>query len=367
MVAVLPICAMATDIFKDILDPYTKQSILLTTKGVKPTFSASNVLTSLDFKLRYPLNPDSSMARDFRASVMTDIARHFATSADFTLNWEVAIDAAKVSDKVQPHPKIKNIIGVFANKGGVGKSSVSASLALGLHSLGARVGILDADIYGPSMPLIFDIEQEYPEPDGGKNWQPVRKNGLEIISIGNLLQKNAPAIWRGPMVSSALRQLLTQTSWDNLDYLIVDLPPGTGDIQLSLIQGLPLTAAVVVTTPQPLALADVKKNMTMLAKLNVTVLGVVENMAKVSCDNCNHTMYPFGKSLNVRAELELDDVLASLPLSPQFADYINNGKVWEVTKLPLWSDIENFSLQVGAKIAGLPRDYRHSFGNIIVE
>jgi len=206
------------------------------------------------------------------------------------------IPARAVQPNLSPHPRIRNIIAVGSGKGGVGKSTVAANLALALAADGARVGILDADIYGPSMPMMLGLTQRPDSPDG-KTILPLHGHGVEMMSVGLLVEQDTPMIWRGPMVTSALMQLLNDTAWggeDGLDYLVMDLPPGTGDIQLTLAQKIPVAGAVIVTTPQDVATLDAKKALKMFDKVNVTVLGLVENMAQHVCSNCGHVEHLFG-------------------------------------------------------------------------
>jgi len=206
------------------------------------------------------------------------------------------VPARAVQPSLTPHPRIRNIIAVGSGKGGVGKSTVAANLALALAADGARVGILDADIYGPSMPMMLGLSRRPDSPDG-KTIMPLSAHGIEMMSIGLLVDQDTPMIWRGPMVTSALMQLLNDTAWGGegkLDYLVMDLPPGTGDIQLTLAQKIPVAGAVIVTTPQNIATLDAKKALKMFDKVNVTVLGLVENMAQHVCSNCGHIEHLFG-------------------------------------------------------------------------
>ena len=221
---------------------------------------------------------------------------------------------------VQLLPNVKNIVAVASGKGGVGKSTTAVNLALALAAEGARVGILDADIYGPSQPMMMGIEGR-PESSDGKTMEPMENYGVQVMSIGFLVEQDNPMIWRGPMVTQALEQLLRQTNWADLDYLIVDLPPGTGDIQLTLSQRVPLTGAVIVTTPQDIALLDAKKGIKMFEKVGVPILGIVENMAVHVCENCGHVEHIFGEEGGKRlaAEYKMDylGALAAQPVDPR--------------------------------------------------
>ncbi len=196
-------------------------------------------------------------------------------------------EARAVQGKLQPHPRVRNVIAVGSGKGGVGKSTTAVNLALALAIDGARVGILDADVYGPSVPTMLGLSGRPESPDN-KSIEPLRAFGVEAMSIGFLVEADTPMIWRGPMATSALTQLFNDTRWGDLDYLLVDLPPGTGDIQLTLSQRVPLTGAVIVTTPQDIALLDARKALKMFEKVEVPVLGIIENMSTHICSQCGH-------------------------------------------------------------------------------
>lgn len=203
--------------------------------------------------------------------------------------------AHRVQPGLSPHPRIRNVIAVGSGKGGVGKSTTAVNLAVALQQLGARVGVLDADIYGPSVPAMLGLSGRPESPDN-KSIEPMRAFGVETMSIGFLVDQDSPMIWRGPMATSALTQLFKDTRWDDLDYLIVDLPPGTGDIQLTLAQKIPVAGAVIVTTPQDIATLDARKALKMFEKVEVPVLGIVENMAVHTCSNCGHVEHLFGEA-----------------------------------------------------------------------
>ena len=247
------------------------------------------------------------------------------------------VSAAKVTIDcvIEPHKaqaqipglgNVKNIIAVASGKGGVGKSTTAANLALARE--GARVGILDADIYGPSQGVMFGIaEGTRPQVKEQKWFVPIKAHGVEVMSMAFLTDDNTPMVWRGPMVSGALLQLVTQTAWDNLDYLVIDMPPGTGDIQLTLAQKVPVAGSVIVTTPQDLALLDAKKGVEMFRKVNIPVLGVVENMAVHICSNCGHAEHLFGEGGGEKLAAQYGvELLASLPLSMLIREQADNGK-----------------------------------------
>ncbi|MCY1291727.1 Iron-sulfur cluster carrier protein [compost metagenome] len=241
---------------------------------------------------------------------------------------DCVIEAHKAQDQVPALANVKNIIAVASGKGGVGKSTTAANLALALAREGARVGILDADIYGPSQGIMFGIpEGTRPKVRDQKFFVPLEAHGVEVMSMAFLTDENTPVVWRGPMVSGALIQLITQTAWDNLDYLVVDMPPGTGDIQLTLAQKVPVAGAVIVTTPQDLALLDAKKGVEMFRKVNIPVLGVVENMAVHICSNCGHAEHLFGEGGGEKLAAQYGvELLASLPLSMAIRLQSDGGK-----------------------------------------
>lgn len=230
----------------------------------------------------------------------------------------------------QAIPQVKNIIAVASGKGGVGKSTTAVNLALALAAEGARVGILDADIYGPSQPQMLGVGRRRPEVVGEQGKQqmlPINAYGIQSISMGYLVTEETPMLWRGPMATGALQQLLMQTRWDNLDYLIIDMPPGTGDIQITLAQKVPVTGAVIVTTPQDIALLDAKKGIEMFRKVNVPILGVIENMAIHTCSNCGHEEHIFGEGGGERIARDYQtELLGSLPLDLSIRADADRGK-----------------------------------------
>jgi ATP-binding protein involved in chromosome partitioning len=237
--------------------------------------------------------------------------------------------ARAVQSALSPHPRIRNILAVGSGKGGVGKSTTAVNLALALAADGARVGVLDADVYGPSVPMMLGLSGRPDSPDG-KSIEPMRAHGIEAMSIGLLVEQDTPMIWRGPMATSALTQLLNDTLWggdDGLDYLVVDLPPGTGDIQLTLAQKIPVAGAVIVTTPQDVATLDARKALKMFEKVEVAVLGIVENMAVHVCSNCGHAEHLFGEGGGRRmAEQYGVPLLGSLPLEVAIREQGDAGR-----------------------------------------
>jgi len=269
----------------------------------------------------YPID----MAKDSIEAVLQEALSALGQPVVLGLTWQVAAAQHKPMDGVGT---VKNIIAVSSGKGGVGKSTTAANLALALAAEGARVGVLDADIYGPSQSLMLGVAPgTRPEVQQEKYFVPVPALGLQCMSMGFLATEQTPMVWRGPMASGALQQLLKQTVWDDLDYLIVDMPPGTGDIQLTLSQQVPVAGAIVVTTPQDIALLDARKGVEMFRKVHVPVLGVVENMATHICSNCGHEEHIFGSGGGERMAREYGvAVLGSLPLSLAIREQADNGK-----------------------------------------
>ena len=288
-------------------------------------------------------------------------------------NIETQVVAHTVQSGVTLLPGVKNVIAVASGKGGVGKSTTSANLALALAAEGAKVGILDADIYGPSMPMMMGVEGR-PESYDSKMMEPLQAHGVKVMSVGFLVDSNQAMIWRGPMAAQALEQLLHQTRWgtppeDMLDYLVVDMPPGTGDIQLSLSQRVPVTGAVMVTTPQDIALLDVKRGIDMFQKVGVPILGVVENMAVHTCSQCGHTEHIFGheggKKLAEQAGLAY---LGALPLALHIREQADSGRP-TVVAAPESAEAATYreiARKVTASIAAKGKDYSHKFPTIKV-
>jgi len=279
------------------------------------------------------------------------------------------VQAHAVQRGLQPLPQVRNIIAVASGKGGVGKSTTAVNLALALAAEGAGVGVLDADIYGPSVPAMLGISGR-PESRDNKTMEPLEGHGVQANSIGFLIDRDAPAIWRGPMVTQALEQLLRQTNWRDLDYLIVDMPPGTGDIALTLAQKVPVAGAVIVTTPQDIALLDARKGLRMFEKVGVPVLGVVENMAIHICSRCGHAEHIFGEGGGRRMAEECGvPWLGSLPLALTIREQTDSGRPTVVAQ----PDSEEAGLyraiarRVAAGVASLPRDFSAKMPSVVVQ
>lgn len=291
-----------------VLDPNTGKDFV-STKALK-NLQVSGGDVAFDVELGYPAK---SQFAGLRKSLVAAV-KAVPGVDNVSVNLAVKIASHSVQRGVQLLPGVKNIIAVASGKGGVGKSTTAANLALALAAEGASVGLLDADIYGPSQPMMMGIEGR-PESLDGKNMEPLQNHGIQVMSIGFLVAQDEAMIWRGPMATQALEQLLRQTNWKDLDYLIVDMPPGTGDIQLTLSQRVPMTGAVIVTTPQDIALLDAKKGIKMFEKVGVPILGIVENMAVHICSNCGHAEHIFGEGGGKKmAEDYKMDYLGALPL-----------------------------------------------------
>ena len=279
------------------------------------------------------------------------------------------IASHKVQSGLQPLPGVKNIIAIASGKGGVGKSTVTSNLALSLQKQGAKVGILDADIYGPSIPLLLDLQGQPDSPDG-KKMVPLEKYGLQVMSIGFLISEQSPAIWRGPMVTKALMQMATNSCWDNLDYLLIDLPPGTGDIQLTLAQRIPVAGAVIVTTPQDLSLIDAKKALTMFNKVNVSVLGIVENMSTHICSECGHEDSIFGDKGGLQMSEQFSvPLLGQLPLEKQVREQADKGEpvVLSHPDSPISTNYLQIASELSNRLSLQKKDYSAKFGTVKVE
>jgi ATP-binding protein involved in chromosome partitioning len=281
-----------------------------------------------------------------------------------------AIVAHAVQHGLKPLPGANNLIAVASGKGGVGKSTVAVNFALALKAEGAKVGLLDADIYGPSQPRMLGLVGRRPETRDGKLLEPLVAHGLEAMSIGFLVDEQQPMAWRGPMVTSALNQLLTQTRWGDLDYLVIDMPPGTGDIQLTLAQRVPVSGAVIVTTPQDIALADARKGLEMFQKVHVPVLGVVENMSLHICSRCGHEERVFGEhgGRNLSEQYGVP-LLGSLPLDRRIREETDQGKptVAADPKSPIARAFTEAALRAAGELAARAKDYSRLFPNITVE
>ena len=290
--------------------------------------------------------------------------------SEVSVAFSTRVVAHAVQPNLKPLPAIRNVIAVASGKGGVGKSTVAVNLALALAAEGARVGMLDADIYGPSQPQMLGLTGKTPESEDGKTMQPLQGHGIYVMSIGLLIDPDQPMVWRGPMVTSALQQLLNQTNWPELDYLIVDMPPGTGDIQLTLSQQVPVSGAVIVTTPQNIATLDARKGLAMFRKVSIPVLGVIENMSTHVCSSCGHEEPIFGSGGGEDMAVDFDvPLLGQLPLDARIREQTDGGSP-SVIADPGSHSAGAFrlaALRMAAELATRDKDYSSKFPNIVVE
>ena len=345
-----------------VIDPNTGKDFV-TTKALK-NLQISGGDVAFDVELGYPAK---SQFAAFRKSLIA-AAKTVAGVDNVSVNMTIKVASHSVQRGVQLLPGVKNIVAVASGKGGVGKSTTAANLALALAAEGASVGILDADIYGPSQPMMMGIEGR-PESVDGKNMEPMENHGIQVMSIGFLIAPDEAMIWRGPMATQALEQLLRQTNWKDLDYLIVDMPPGTGDIQLTLSQRVPMTGAIIVTTPQDIALLDAKKGIKMFEKVGVPILGIVENMAVHVCSNCGHTEHIFGEDggRKMAAEYKMD-YLGALPLDMQIRLQADSG-IPTVVADPdgdVAAVYKAVARQVAVSIAARSKDFSSKFPTITI-
>ena len=313
--------------------------------------------------------PIKSEIDSIRAQIAAAAQRGLgATSSKIEVVTRISSHA--VQGNLKPIPGIKNIIAIASGKGGVGKSTVAVNVALALAAEGAAVGVLDADIYGPSQPHMLGLTGEQPVSEDGKTMLPLTGHGLQVMSIGFLVDPDQPMVWRGPMVTSALNQLMHQTEWKDLDYLIVDMPPGTGDIQLTLSQKVPVSGAVIVTTPQNIATLDARKGLAMFNKVSIPVLGVIENMSTHICSSCGHEEAIFGSggADKMVADFEIP-LLGRLPLDARIREQTDSGRPTVIAEPD--SDIaaayRNAAIQIAAAQASQRADYSSKFGSIVVE
>lgn len=344
-------------------DPHTGTDFVSTRSVRNVQISGGDV--AFDVELGYPAK---SLIPELRKAFIA-AAKTLPGVENVSVNISTKVQAHAVQRGVQLLPGVKNIIAVASGKGGVGKSTTTANLALALAAEGARVGVLDADIYGPSVPMMFGVSGK-PESSDGKTMEPLENYGVQLMSIGLLLNNpNEAMIWRGPMATQALEQMLRSTNWKDLDYLLIDLPPGTGDIQLTLSQKVPMTGSVIVTTPQDIALLDAKKGIKMFEKVGVPILGLVENMAMHVCTNCGHVEHIFGQDggKHLAAEWNMD-FLGSLPLSMRIREQADSGKPTVVAAPDSEAALiyKKLARDVAVKIAQKAKDFSSKFPTITI-
>ncbi len=350
------------DALGKLVDPNTGKDFVATRAARNIKVSGADV--TLEVELGYP---GKSQHEPIRRQIIQ--ALKAAGAANVAVNVGSKVVAHAVQRGVKLVPGIKNIIAVASGKGGVGKSTTAVNLALALAAEGATVGMLDADISGPSQPMMLGIAGR-PESKDGKNLEPMVGHGLQAISIGFLIDIDTPMVWRGPMVTQALEQLLKDTRWRDLDYLVVDLPPGTGDIQLTLAQKVPVTGAVIVTTPQDIALIDARKGLKMFEKVGIPILGVVENMSFHICPSCGHESHIFGSGGAARMSKECNtELLGQLPLDEAIRSQADSGKPTVVSDPDgkLAEIYRRIARRCAVKIAESQRDMTAKFPNIVVQ
>jgi ATP-binding protein involved in chromosome partitioning len=346
---------------KKLTDPNTGKDYVAG-KSVKNIIVDGNDV-SLDVELGYPAKSQIDPIRKSVIKALKD-----AGAANVSANVYSKIISHAVQRGVKLLPNVKNIIAVASGKGGVGKSTTAVNLALALAAEGATVGMLDADIYGPSQPMMLGITGR-PESRDGKSLEPMEGHGIQASSIGFMIDTDTPMVWRGPMVTQALEQMLRDTNWRDLDYLIVDMPPGTGDIQLTLSQKVPVTGSVIVTTPQDIALLDARKGLKMFEKVGIPILGIVENMAVHICSNCGHSEHIFGSGGGERMAKEYDvEYLGGLPLDIKIREQADSGMPTVVADPdgPIAAIYKQIARRIAVKVAEKAKDMTSMFPTITV-
>jgi ATP-binding protein involved in chromosome partitioning len=347
----------------EIVDPNTGKDFL-SSKSAR-NIKLENGSISLDVELGYPAR---TQIEPMRKQISAKL-RAIPGVETVKVNVASRIVPHAVQRGVKLVPGVKNIVAVASGKGGVGKSTTAVNLALALASEGASVGVLDADIYGPSQPMMLGITGR-PESRDGKSLEPMMGHGLQAISIGFLIDVDTPMVWRGPMVTQALEQLLKDTRWQDLDYLVVDMPPGTGDIQLTLAQKVPVTGAIIVTTPQDIALIDARKGLKMFEKVGIPILGIVENMSTHICSSCGHEEHIFGAGGAERMAKEYGvELLGSLPLDISIREQADSGKPTVVAEPDgrIAEIYRAIARRVAVRIAERQKDMSLKFPNIVVQ
>ncbi len=345
------------------IDPNTGKDFISSKSARNIRVNGSDV--SVDIVLGYPAK---SVMADVQALVSMAL-KELPNIGNVTVNMSSRIVAHKAQQGVTLLPNVKNIIAVASGKGGVGKSTTSVNLALALAAEGANVGLLDADIYGPSQPQMLGISGR-PESTDGKSMDPMLAHGIQAMSIGFLIDNDTPMVWRGPMVTGALEQLLRDTKWRDLDYLVIDLPPGTGDIQLTLAQKIPVTGAIIVTTPQDIALLDARKGLKMFEKVSIPILGIVENMSTHICSQCGHEEHIFGTGGGALMSKDYSvDLLGSLPLDIKIREQSDGGQPTVIADPngPIATIYKKIARAAAIKIANSSQDHSTKFPNIVIQ
>jgi len=347
----------------EIQDPYMETD-LIASKALK-SIEQDGDNWKIELQLGYPA---AGFFDELKQEIKTSLASlEGIGQVDVGISSQVKSHA--VQQNLKPLEGIKNIIAVASGKGGVGKSTTAVNLALALQAEGARIGILDADIYGPSIPRMLGCQGQ-PESTDGKSLEPMIGHGIQSMSIGYLVEEDTPMIWRGPMVTQALEQLLNDTRWNGIDYLIIDLPPGTGDTQLTLAQRIPVSGAVIVTTPQDIALLDARKGLKMFEKVEVPVLGIIENMSIHICSQCGHSEHIFGAGGGERMSQEHGvDLLGALPLDIHIREQADSGNptVAAMQDSQISAIYRDIARKTAAKLATKARDHSAAFPNIVIQ
>ncbi len=348
---------------KGYIDPYLDQD-LIAAKCVK-AIRIDGSRVELDIELGFP----AAGYRDALTAALRERLAALPGISELAIKVESTLVSHEVQKGLKPLPGVKNIIAVASGKGGVGKSTTAVNLALALRAEGAVVGLLDADIYGPSQPRMLG-STDRPESPDGKSLNPVVSHGIQSMSIGYLIEEDTPMVWRGPMVTQTLEQLLRDTRWHDLDYLIIDLPPGTGDTQLTLSQKVPVSGAIIVTTPQDIALLDARKGLKMFEKVEIPVLGIVENMSIHICSQCGHEEHIFGAGGGQRMAEQYDvPFLGSLPLDIRIREETDGGRPTVVAEpdsriAGLYREIAR---RTAARLSLQARNYSHKFPSIVIQ
>ncbi len=348
---------------KQYIDPYLEKDLV--TAGAVKSIDIEGAVVKVKIVLGFPAYGYVDKLCEELKTLISAIDG--VSSVEVDASWTIA--SHTVQGGMNPLEGIKNVIAVASGKGGVGKSTTAVNLALALQKEGARVGILDADIYGPSIPRMLGIEGK-PESSDGKSLEPMGGHGLQAMSIGFMIDEETPMIWRGPMVTQALEQLLRDTRWKSLDYLIIDLPPGTGDVQLTLAQKVPVSGAVIVTTPQDIALLDARKGLKMFEKVEVPVLGIVENMSIHICSQCGHAEHIFGEGGGNRMSEQYNvDFLGALPLDINIRVNADDGhpSVADDPDSAASMIYREIARRTAAKLSLKAKDYSAKFPNIVIQ
>ncbi|WP_306397488.1 iron-sulfur cluster carrier protein ApbC [Telluria beijingensis] len=347
----------------EVIDPNTQKDFV-TTKSVK-NIKIDGGQVTFELELGYPAASQVEMLRGMAAAAVLELPGVEGVA----IRAYSKIVSHTVQRGMKIMPNVKNIIAVASGKGGVGKSTTAVNLALALSAEGASVGILDADIYGPSQPMMLGVSGR-PLSHDNKTMEPLENHGIQVSSVGFMIDPDEPMVWRGPMASGALQQLLEQTNWRDLDYLIVDMPPGTGDIQLTLSQKVPVTGAVIVTTPQDIALLDARKGLKMFEKVGIPILGVVENMSTHTCSNCGHTEAIFGHGGGEKMCADFGvDFLGALPLTLSIREQADAGRPTVVAdpEGAVAAVYKQIARKVAVKIAEKAKDMSSKFPSIVVK